>query len=140
MDGDSSLKQRTIIISRQARSNFQCGAILVAAVLVATSTSAETSSAKAPIPDARFYEGYTNAAVKLAKDTVQHALERHLSNQILTWRDGQLSGEVWPTRTYKTKAGIFCRKYIEVVHRVQRPRWRERTACRSRSGRWENTQ
>lgn len=75
----------------------------------------------------------------LANKTVQTALETALSGQTLNWRNSSNGhqGNITPRRTYKAKAGYYCRVYSETLVLEGVSQRIDGTACRNRNGVWQ---
>lgn len=74
----------------------------------------------------------------IAELAVQIAMERRGDNEASTWTNG-LSGNhgaVVPRRSYRTRAGAYCRQYDEILTVAGVAVSNERTACRDDTGRW----
>ncbi len=86
------------------------------------------------------YQGLAAADAAIAGSTVQRALESSLSHQTQHWHShgSSAAGSVTPLRTYRTKAGFFCREFREELFFDSAPRSQSRTACRDTDGIWKS--
>ena len=91
---------------------------------------------------APLYELMAPDDVVVANETVQKALETTGSGVQNSWRNAVTgnSGTVTPIRTYKSKAGVYCRVYYETLSIGGRADSYQDTACRDKDGIWKPLQ
>lgn len=108
-------------------------------VLLAGCTGDPGERAEAPDPEpAALWERLGAEERALADAAVQEALERNPSGVETRWRSprGATEGIVRPLRTYRSRAGLWCRDYLEwIVVDGRAISWSER-ACRDEAGTW----
>ena len=86
-----------------------------------------------------FYQQLDAAAAGIAAQTVQTVLETRPSGAALAWRRGDAQGTAEALRTFKTRAGVFCREYRERLL-TKSPSDRQTVACRTAAGVWLPTE
>ena len=115
---------------------------LVACLASALTLSAcVTDNAPAPAPTPSplsFYDALTAAGATAARDAIQATLEKERSGVTVRWSVDGETGSVTPLRTWRTKSGVFCREFREVLDAPQRSR--KRVACRTDKGVWASTE
>ena len=111
---------------------------LLCCLAVGLSVTATDSTAAQSKPWTSFYNKLTPAEVSLAWETVQKTLETRISTETGRWQNDLTghSGSVTPIRTYRIKAGTYCRDYRETVVHIDRAVARIATACRNGDGVW----
>jgi surface antigen len=84
------------------------------------------------------YEGLSATDLQRAEDNLQLALEKHLSQNAVSWQspDGTVTGFAMPVRSFKIDTGHYCREFFETVAFGEVWRSAGGTACRSEQGRW----
>ncbi|MDH3414108.1 MAG: RT0821/Lpp0805 family surface protein [Gammaproteobacteria bacterium] len=84
------------------------------------------------------YTRMTPDDVLAANETVRNALENALSGMRLSWKSTTSghSGSVTPVNTFKTKSGLYCRVYEEMLTIGKQTERYTDTACRDSKGRW----
>lgn len=85
-----------------------------------------------------FYAGLAPADRRTARAAVQGALEKGPSGRLVAWSfpGRRAGGAVTPMRTFKVRAGHYCRDYRERLERGDgASRTRDATACRI-NGAW----
>ena len=79
---------------------------------------------------------------QMLTETVNLALETHVSGKLATWQnpDSGSYGTVEPVRTFRASSGQWCREYIQTVEMVTEsflPMKRRAIACRDPDGQWQ---
>ncbi len=91
--------------------------------------------------DERFaaFEAARQQDRELLEAAIDQALEKHLSGQVVAWRNPESGshGEVVPVRTFKTEDGHWCREYRKiVVSESGKEEIHYGIACRDAGGGW----
>ncbi len=75
---------------------------------------------------------------ELLRSTVNRALEKVASGQVVTWRSPSTPAQatVRPIRTFKTEDGRWCREYERIWRSGDRSETERAIACRRGSGDW----
>ncbi len=121
----------------RTRERMRIGRIMLAGGLLAMLTACASAPGTLFASDPR--QNMTNDDRHIASVTLQIAMERRDDNEASTWTNG-LSGNhgaVVPRRTYRSRAGEFCRRFDETVTVSGVTATFERTACRGGDGRWQ---
>ncbi len=76
--------------------------------------------------------------LQLLEQAIGQALEKHLSGQVVEWRNPTSGsrGQVVPVRTFKSEEGQWCREYREVLIAEGGEEVRHGIACRNAGGDW----
>ncbi len=76
--------------------------------------------------------------LQLLEQAIGQALEKHLSGQVVEWRNPTSGsrGQVVPVRTFKSEEGQWCREYREVLISESGEEVRYGIACRNAGGEW----
>lgn len=74
----------------------------------------------------------------LLEQAIGQALEKHLSGQVVEWRNPNSGsrGQVVPVRTFKSEQGQWCREYREALMSEGGEEVRYGIACRNAGGEW----
>lgn len=105
--------------------------------MLASCTTDAPQQARREAQQDTLYDALSAEAAAAARQTVQEALERRLSNEITPWQHGSgSSGSVTPLRTFRIKSGHYCRDYAETVVQDTQRILVVRTACRDHQGMW----
>ncbi len=85
-----------------------------------------------------FYRNLGGVEKSLAKESFQNTLETAVSHKTGRWRDATTgnSGTLTPLRTFRIKAGNYCREYRENLYTDQWRASRTGIACRIGTGIW----
>ncbi|MGI9331620.1 MAG: hypothetical protein ACR2RL_00505 [Gammaproteobacteria bacterium] len=116
-------------------------AALLAAALAsgcAAPTPQTGPEAEPALRETQLYEFMSDEDLRLANQAVQNALEFGISGTSSTWSNlsHSSSGAIKPLRTWRTRGGIFCRQYEEVLRIGARTDTYTDIACRSPDGLW----
>ena len=84
-------------------------------------------------------DGLSGAAHFEMRKSFQKALEEEKRGRALAWSipDRDISGEIMPMQTYRSSAGIYCRRYVQKLNSATEQRVYYGMACRNSLGRWE---
>ena len=76
--------------------------------------------------------------LQLLERAIGQALEKHLSGQVVEWRNPTSGshGQVVPVRTFKSEQGQWCREYREILIAEGGEEVRYGIACRNAGGEW----
>ncbi len=89
-------------------------------------------------PPAPLYSQLTDEDIEKADQALQDTLETLPSERNRLWENNKSgnSGIIMPLRTYKSKAGYYCREYRELINVRQEQAVYYDTACRNKDGKW----
>ncbi len=95
-------------------------------------------AAQQSVPKDSFYRDLGQVGASLAKESFQNTLETAVSHETGHWRDAPTSnsGSITPLRTFRIKAGNYCRAFREILVTGRRRASRTGTACRIGTGVW----
>ncbi len=80
----------------------------------------------------------SNEDIAMAVGAMQSSLENSADGVRVEWSNATTGngGAVWPTDTFQTDAGYFCRDFSEEVRVAERMATYQNTACRNDDGTW----
>ena len=78
----------------------------------------------------------TDFNIQKATENLLTALETIPDGEKYIWKSGSYKGYIIPAITFINEEGYFCRKYMEVLIRLNEYNMYENLACRDHDGEW----